>query len=979
MPHKGRRVKVREKEQSCRLPEVYSEGALVIEHLFSQGVLESVGRVLQVYRQGGYVGLDVFLFFLLYFTGSTALGLSEFDRRIGGHRARLAALGGRDTLPTHASVSRFLKAVCETDMEEVTPYLLTEACGARELLRERCVRAQDGVGASWHIFDLDPTSKVLRSRALPDRDGLPLARRRASEARPGYLGRKRGELKVCRTTLMHSGSGLWLGIWTAPGQGDWRSHSKKAIERVVAVCRDAQLPLERVLLRVDGEGGNTPFITACQERGVHYLTRSTYYTLLDDAVLRQYLNEASWFEVEDSGSGPVRYAAELGQLELPCSNTTVREDGTPYAKVTSRMVIARYRTEEGRGVGRLIDGWQYELYATDVDAEAYAAPEVVALYHGRSGLENRFCQEDREMGLDRLYSYHLPGYSLACVFGLFVWNLRVCWGVRLGGAAPEAPYQEKQRLMAAQEPVLLPALEVCPVEVGQGAGEEVGEAPELSAEIAPDSGAPDGGTALALSPLKEDSEEDRGLAWPNEQANLSEAAEAEADDLESGEQEVPPVPTPSAALALEAAVEEVGANGPEAKVEPALPADEARRLLIEALSRQDWARLRQYQAGWRFSIDAGGILCENENLLTLRGMRLLPGGRTGILRFLARRGTCNGCPVRTTCMREGSKSDKAVILSVPAREALHVENLLTRACHQESPEDAPTEASAGGTDVVDDPHQALMEALSEQDWTRLRQYQAGWRFSRKRKGIVCANDEVLTLTDVKMLSGGRTGMLRFRARWRGCLECPLKSSCMRQNAASDKQVSLCVPAATARRIALLLAKARAREEPEILAPESTDAAEMPAPIDSNPTPQDTSMRPARRSWSLTSGLRRKAAEKPEYVAPHQRWERPRPLGEKVFLKPRPASLLPAAARKLFRDACREIEVHVTLTGTAPTAQASPLYTSDNGRRQHRRLSWTRRRQRNALSAEICVELDIQTPPGAMNLLHVAPYVRNPCP
>ena len=371
------RVNVFDKQPSDRLPDSFSEGAVLLTHLRDKGVLERVCELLKVPRQGGYQGIDIFLFFMHYFAGHSDKGLMACSDALHSHRSRLAALGERLHIPTCSSVSRYLDAVPEDATEALDLYLLLEASGGCTLLSEPAVTARDGLGAGWHVFDLDPTSKVLRQRALPEGESLPTARRRAIEALAGYFGRKRGELKISRTTLQHAGSGLWLGMWTAPGNGDWRNYSHKAIARVREVCTTAGLCYERALIRVDGEGGNTPFITGCQEAGLHYLTRLAAYELFDMPAICMYLNAAVWHEVEDSGSGPKRYAVDLGRIQLPCSPRTLREDGTPFAPVMSRVVVARYRSETGRGAGRLLDGWNYELFATDLEAEAYVAPEVV--------------------------------------------------------------------------------------------------------------------------------------------------------------------------------------------------------------------------------------------------------------------------------------------------------------------------------------------------------------------------------------------------------------------------------------------------------------------------------------------------------------------------------------------------------------------------------------------------------------------------
>ena len=80
-----------------------------------------------------------------------------------------------------------------------------------------------------------------------------------------------------------------------------------------------------------------------------------------------------------------------------------------------------------------------ERFATTLEADAWPAPEVVAAYFGRAGQENRFAQEDRELGLDRILSYHLPGQELAVLVGLCLWNLRLARGFASAPPQPAVP------------------------------------------------------------------------------------------------------------------------------------------------------------------------------------------------------------------------------------------------------------------------------------------------------------------------------------------------------------------------------------------------------------------------------------------------------------------------------------------------------------------------------------------------------------
>ena len=191
----------------------------------------------------------------------------------------------------------------------------------------------------------------------------------------------------------------------APGSGSLRGAFKGAIGQVLATCEHAGLSRDRAILRADGIAGNVPFLTACVEADMHYVTRLAHYQLLQDQSVVAHLNKAVWYDVPSAKSGPMRQACDLGSVQLEPAPGTVRLDGSPFEPITVRVVASRFpsRTENGRGAGVVIDGWQYELYGTDLSREAWPEAELVAGYYGRVGQENRFHQEDRELGLDRIF------------------------------------------------------------------------------------------------------------------------------------------------------------------------------------------------------------------------------------------------------------------------------------------------------------------------------------------------------------------------------------------------------------------------------------------------------------------------------------------------------------------------------------------------------------------------------------------------
>jgi hypothetical protein len=141
---------------------------MVVEWLIRQGIWEGVARRFRVARlASGYVGIDVFLFFILFFAGRWSGSIKRFGEAVKAHRAELAALGGRRELATPASVSRFCAVVRPEHGHDLAPWLLLEACDAAPTLRHPAAATYDTRGDAWHMFDFDGTVEPVRQRALP--------------------------------------------------------------------------------------------------------------------------------------------------------------------------------------------------------------------------------------------------------------------------------------------------------------------------------------------------------------------------------------------------------------------------------------------------------------------------------------------------------------------------------------------------------------------------------------------------------------------------------------------------------------------------------------------------------------------------------------------------------------------------------------------------------------------------------------------
>lgn len=438
-------VSYRPKDTS-RIPDALREGASLAVELRASGFIEKVGERLRIRRQGGYSGLDGWLLLLLFFTAGAGRGVRAFWELVRGHVVQLAALAGRRRLPSPASVSRMLDSVETGLLRSASSWLLVEGYEGDDVLRHPAVQTYDARGHGWHVFDLDPTVTTLHHRALPAAEDLPEPRRRSEgTGAPGHSGRKRGDLQFRRVTVQHAGSGTWVHAHLSPGNGEGVVDFERALDTVVQTGERLGHPVERMVLRMDGEYGNVPWFTACRERELPFITRLNRPKLYTDPDVLRRLRTARWHEVPDSKAGPRRAAADIGLLTVAAGARTRRPDGSAYAPVTVRVVASVFPKTGKAKRGRTLDGWQVELFAVDLPADAWPAPDAITAYFGRNAEENRFAQEDRELGLDRIISYHLPGQELATVVGLSLWNLRLFRGFRLKPPPAEPPTQELRR------------------------------------------------------------------------------------------------------------------------------------------------------------------------------------------------------------------------------------------------------------------------------------------------------------------------------------------------------------------------------------------------------------------------------------------------------------------------------------------------------------------------------------------------------
>ena len=80
---------------ASRLPDWTSEGVALIADLERREFLGQLEERLRIRREGGYAGIDVFVFLLYFFSSRLGIGLKTWWGRAREYKVALAALAGR--------------------------------------------------------------------------------------------------------------------------------------------------------------------------------------------------------------------------------------------------------------------------------------------------------------------------------------------------------------------------------------------------------------------------------------------------------------------------------------------------------------------------------------------------------------------------------------------------------------------------------------------------------------------------------------------------------------------------------------------------------------------------------------------------------------------------------------------------------------------------------------------------------------------
>jgi hypothetical protein len=237
---------------------------------------------------------------------------------------------------------------------------------------------------------------------------------------PGYLGRKRGEVVRTRTTLLLAHTQQWLATFGNAGNGEYRGELLRVISVLTQYGRKQNIPLARILLRLDGQYGDLAVVIDLLSRGLCLLTRGKDYGLLDLPVIQARLQGVPDEVSTHPETGTCRMLFDCPGIPLPATGLTMR------------VIVATHPvTGTPAPIGVTRDGVVYELFLTALPQVAFTAADVLDLYLHRGAFETVLCDEDKEQDSDRWVSHTPCGQEFWQVISQWMWNLRLELGHRL--------------------------------------------------------------------------------------------------------------------------------------------------------------------------------------------------------------------------------------------------------------------------------------------------------------------------------------------------------------------------------------------------------------------------------------------------------------------------------------------------------------------------------------------------------------------
>jgi len=404
-------------------PSWLGEVTIAAHYLTYLGLLERIAeRVRFVRRRFGIYDVIDFVVVLIGYALSGEPTLKTFYERLHPFATPFMALFGRNKLPSRSALSRFLEAIDQPTVEALRA-LFQEDLVSRPLTQqdEHGAGLRDRCGELWKAFDADGTRQAARQRALPHTPDLPPASRRMDKVcAPGYSGRKRGEVVRTRTTLLLAHTHQWFATFAGAGNGDYRGDLLRVIGVITNYAAKQNLPLSRIILRLDGQYGDFAVVVDLARNGLGFLTRGKDYGLLDLPAVQARLQRPPDEMSTHPETGTCR--ALFDCPDIPLTGTAFR----------MRVIVATHpATGTPAPIGVTRDGVVYELFFTALPQRAFTPADVVALYLHRGAFETVLCDEDKEQNPDRWVSHTPSGQEFWHILAQWMWNVRLELGHRL--------------------------------------------------------------------------------------------------------------------------------------------------------------------------------------------------------------------------------------------------------------------------------------------------------------------------------------------------------------------------------------------------------------------------------------------------------------------------------------------------------------------------------------------------------------------
>lgn len=427
-------------ENKPRVPQWFGEAVLLGKYWQESGLVEYLQEEVRVLRgrMGWYEVLD-FVLLLNSYAISGEPTLKHFFQALEPVKEVLMSLWGRQRCPSASSLSRFLAAVDQGAVESLRE-LFEVDLGRNGLKVNMGMGLYDRSQEPYVVFDVDGTVCAVRQRSLEAHKEQKRPSRRRSElsCAPGYKGRKRGEVIRTRTTVAQAHTGEWLGTYGGVGNGDAKGDLVRACQVIERYLSNQGLTVAHGLVRLDGLYGTAAKLSELQQRGLGYIVRCSDYHLLQDLKVEQQLEKSTAQDWQALGGNSCSEVLDVGYLE---------DWGRGYASPMRLLVVRTPAARHRGGVGKQLGEWVYELFLTSQSCASLSWRDVLSVYRGRGGFEQRLSEEDLEQDYDRWCSWHPTGQEFWQILAQWSWN----WREWMGHQQQVSPQPVRQTIWAEVE------------------------------------------------------------------------------------------------------------------------------------------------------------------------------------------------------------------------------------------------------------------------------------------------------------------------------------------------------------------------------------------------------------------------------------------------------------------------------------------------------------------------------------------------